>query len=120
MNVDLLFDCLADPTRRRILALLVAQGELCVCELTAAVDDIQPKISRHLGVLKDAGIVTARRDGTWMFYRPVAALPAWAAAILAALPQSAGKQLRADLQRLKVMAGRPQRCATRRTERAVA
>lgn len=111
MNTDLLFDSLADPTRRRILALLVAQGELCVCELTAAVDDIQPKISRHLGVLKEAGIVVARREGTWMFYRPVANLPAWAAAILAALPQGAGKQLRTDLKRLKAMAGRPQRCA---------
>ena len=90
MNTDLLFDSLADPTRRRILALLVAQGELCVCELTSAVDDIQPKISRHLGVLKEAGIVVARREGPWMFYRPVANLPAWAATILAALRRPGG------------------------------
>ncbi len=120
MNADLLFDSLADPTRRRILALLVDQGELCVCELTAAVGDIQPKISRHLGVLKEAGLVVARREGTWMFYRLVAAPPAWAAAILAALPQGAGKQLRADLKRLNAMAGRPQRCASPRVEAVAA
>jgi ArsR family transcriptional regulator len=65
----------ADATRRRILALLVKQGELCVCELTAALDDIQPKVSRHLGVLKEAGVVLSRREGTWMFYRLEPSLP---------------------------------------------
>ena len=106
-----MFDALADATRRRILALLVNQGELCVCELTAALDDIQPKISRHLGVLKDAGIVIPRREGTWMFYRLAATLPAWADALLQTLPGGAVVELKADLKRLKTMAGRPERCA---------
>lgn len=106
-----MFDALVDATRRRILALLVHQGELCVCELTAALDDIQPKISRHLGVLKDAGIVIARRDGTWMFYRLADSLPAWADRLLDTLPKGAVAELKPDLKRLKAMAGRPERCA---------
>ena len=111
MDAQLMFDAVADPTRRRILALLVSQGELCVCELTAALDDIQPKISRHLGVLKEGGIVVARREGTWMYYRLARPLPAWASALLDVLPGGAVTELKADLKRLKGMAGRPQRCA---------
>ena len=106
-----MFDALVDATRRRILALLVHQGELCVCELTAALDDSQPKVSRHLAVLKDAGIVIPRREGTWMFYRLADSLPAWAAALLETLPKGAVPELKPDLKRLKAMAGRPERCA---------
>lgn len=110
MNAQMMFDVLADATRRRILALLVHQGELCVCELTAALDDIQPKISRHLGVLRDADIVIARREGTWIFYRLAAPLPPWANALLETLPSGAVPELKPDLKRLKAMAGRPERC----------
>jgi ArsR family transcriptional regulator len=110
MDTQPVFDALADATRRRILALLVNQGELCVCELTAALDDIQPKISRHLGVLKDAGIVIPRREGTWMFYRLADPLPAWAVALLTTLTTGAVPELKADARRLKAMADRPERC----------
>lgn len=110
MDTQPVFDALADATRRRILALLVNQGELCVCELTAALDDIQPKISRHLGVLKDAGIVIPRREGTWMFYRLAEPLPAWAATLLATLTAGAVPELKVDARRLKAMADRPERC----------
>lgn len=113
MNVQSIFDAVSDATRRRILALLVDQGELCVCELTAALDDLQPRISRHLAVLKDAGVVTPRRNATWMYYRLAGALPAWAASLFQALPQGAVPEFEADLQRLHAMSGRPQRCATR-------
>lgn len=111
MDTQITFDALADATRRRILALLVNQGELCVCELTSALDDTQPKISRHLGVLKEAGMVVPRREGTWMFYRLAASLPAWATALLQTLPKGAVPELKADLKRLKAMAGRPARYA---------
>jgi ArsR family transcriptional regulator, arsenate/arsenite/antimonite-responsive transcriptional repressor len=111
MDTQLMFDAVADATRRRILALLVDQGELCVCELTAALDDIQPKISRHLCVLKDAGVVIPRREGTWMFYRLSASLPAWAVALLNTLPKGAVAEFKTDLKRLHVMSGRPERCA---------
>ena len=110
MDAQVLFETLADVTRRRILALLVTQGELCVCELTAALDQIQPKVSRHLGVMKDAGLVIPRREGTWMHYR-LAALPAWAADLLAALTAGAVPDLKADLKRLKAMRRRPERIA---------
>lgn len=106
-----MFDALADATRRRILGLLVAQGELCVCELTASLDEIQPKVSRHLGVLKDAGIVSPRREGTWIFYRLAEPMPEWAASLLTTLVAGAVPELKADLKRLKAMADRPERCA---------
>lgn len=111
MDTQITFDALADATRRRILALLVNQGELCVCELTSALDDTQPKISRHLGVLKDAGIVIPRREGTWMFYRLAESMPAWVAPLLATLTAGAVPELKADARRLKAMADRPDRCA---------
>jgi ArsR family transcriptional regulator len=63
-----LFKALSDDTRLRIVKLL-ENGELCVCHLVAAVDMSQPKVSFHLKVLKEAGLVTDRREGKWMHYR---------------------------------------------------
>lgn len=63
-----LFRALADETRVRIVALL-AHGELCVCHIEKALELSQPNISRHLGILRMAGIVDARRDGTWVYYQ---------------------------------------------------
>jgi ArsR family transcriptional regulator len=67
-TATMLFKALADPTRLRLLNLL-AQKEVCVCDLTGALNVVQPKISRHLGQLKRAGLVHARRDGKWIHYR---------------------------------------------------
>ncbi len=64
-----LFKALSDPTRLRLAALLAGQGEVCVCVMAQALDEPDFKISRHLRVLRSAGIVAARRDGTWMHYR---------------------------------------------------
>ena len=58
---------LSDPTRLEIIALL-KPGEQCVCELTSALDAAQSRLSFHLKVLKDAGLVTDRRDGPWVYY----------------------------------------------------
>lgn len=63
-----LFKALSDETRLRILKLL-EHGELCVCDIVAAFDTIQPKVSFHLSALKSAGLVKDRRDGKWMHYR---------------------------------------------------
>ncbi|HAR95769.1 MAG TPA: ArsR family transcriptional regulator [Deltaproteobacteria bacterium] len=63
-----IFKALSDATRLRIVKLL-ERGELCVCHLVAAVDMSQPKISFHLKVLKEAGLVKDRREGKWMHYR---------------------------------------------------
>lgn len=110
MDTQATFDALADAIRRRILALLTEQGELCVCELSAALDEVQPKVSRHLGVLRDAGVVLPRREGTWMFYRLADDLPAWASALFATLTTGAVPDFKADRKRLLAWAGRPQRC----------
>ncbi len=76
------FEALADPIRRRILAMLLAVDEHCVCDLHGALDAPQPKVSRHLAVLREAGLVLARRDGVWMRYRLHPQLPAWALRVL--------------------------------------
>jgi ArsR family transcriptional regulator len=62
------FKALSDETRLRILKLL-EHGELCVCDIVAAFDMIQPKVSFHLGVLKAAGLVKDRKEGKWMHYK---------------------------------------------------
>ena len=60
---------LAEPTRLRLAILLALKGETCVCELAAALAAPEFRISRHLGIMKDRGLVEARRQGTWMHYR---------------------------------------------------
>jgi ArsR family transcriptional regulator len=62
-----LFHALSDPTRLSILQRL-RLGERCVCDLTDALDAAQSRLSFHLKVLKDAGLVTDRREGRWMYY----------------------------------------------------
>jgi ArsR family transcriptional regulator len=63
-----LFKALGDETRLRIVALL-AHGELCVCHLEEALQVSQPKVSRHLAILRAAGVVEDRRNGSWVYYR---------------------------------------------------
>ncbi len=60
---------LADPTRRKALALLDERGELCVCELMAMLDATQSRMSRHMAALKSCGLVVDRRDAQWVRYR---------------------------------------------------
>ena len=68
MKEDLaIFKACADETRLRILFLL-SERELCVCELVVLLNLPQGKISRHLAVLKNATLVSDRRDGTWIYY----------------------------------------------------
>jgi len=63
-----LFKALGDPTRLRIVKLL-GNGELCVCQLTAALQMGQSRISRHLAILKACGLIEDRRAGKWVHYR---------------------------------------------------
>ena len=62
-----IFKALSDETRIRLLKLL-QQRELCVCELMQALDMTQSRVSRNLGILKNAGLVKDRRDGLWVHY----------------------------------------------------
>ena len=61
------FKALSDETRLRIIKLL-EQGELCVCDITAALDMVQPKVSFHLSTLKEAGLIKDRKSGKWIHY----------------------------------------------------
>ncbi|MBI1194984.1 MAG: metalloregulator ArsR/SmtB family transcription factor [Gammaproteobacteria bacterium] len=76
------FRLLSDETRLRCLLLMQSEGELCVCEMMHALDVIQPKVSRHLALLRDAGIVSDRRQGQWIYYQLHPELPGWARQVL--------------------------------------
>jgi ArsR family transcriptional regulator, arsenate/arsenite/antimonite-responsive transcriptional repressor len=69
-NLARFFQALGDPTRLRLLNLM-GDSEICVCYFVEILDSPQPKISRHLAYLRNAGIVAARREGKWMHYRIV-------------------------------------------------
>ena len=60
---------ICDPTRRAALAILWDGGEHCVCELMALLDASQSRMSRHMKVLREAGLVLDRRDAQWVRYR---------------------------------------------------
>lgn len=95
-EMESFFLAMADKTRLRLLNLM-RDGEICVCFFTEILGESQPKISRHLAYLRNAGVVDARRDGKWMHYsirRP--ADPAAAAVLDAILDWAAGL---AELQR---------------------
>jgi ArsR family transcriptional regulator len=76
-----LFHALSDRTRLSILQRL-RLGERCVCDLTDALDAAQSRLSFHLKVLKDAGLVTDRREGRWMYYTLSTGVLAEAAEVL--------------------------------------
>jgi ArsR family transcriptional regulator len=98
---------LTEPMRVRIVRLLL-ERELCVCEIERVLNEPQYKVSRHLGVLKRAGIVHDWREGTWMHYEMSPALdPSWREALnclCAVWDQS--PEIRADVKRLKRLAMR--------------
>lgn len=67
-NLVKVFKALSDPTRVRILKLLLEQKALCVCEIMQALDIAQARASRHLAILKEAGFLSDERDGLWVHY----------------------------------------------------
>ncbi len=106
-----MFKALGDETRLRILNLLT-EREVCVCDMVDILQLGQSKVSRHLAVLRHAGLVDGRRDGMWVFYRLATArgdlhrqIRDW---LLAIRHQNADS--RQDLQRLGELAELPERC----------
>jgi ArsR family transcriptional regulator, arsenate/arsenite/antimonite-responsive transcriptional repressor len=101
---------LGDETRLRIVALL-AHGELCVCHIERALDVSQPSVSRALGILRAAGIVEARREGTWVYYSITAQSHAMVESQLETLTNAFGTEraLKADHARLRKSCG-PEAC----------
>jgi ArsR family transcriptional regulator len=108
-----MFASLADPTRLRLLNLMNGR-EVCVCYFVEILKQGQPKISRHLAYLRNAGIVSARREGKWMHYRIERPEDVKAAAILDATLKSfeADPQMQSDLLRLSRACCEPQRFVT--------
>jgi ArsR family transcriptional regulator len=82
IQAETILRALADGTRLRLVHLLLSRDELCVCELTEALQIVQPKVSRHLAILRDAGLVLDRREGLWVHYRIHPDLPAWGEQLL--------------------------------------
>ncbi|MGD8558432.1 MAG: metalloregulator ArsR/SmtB family transcription factor [Gammaproteobacteria bacterium] len=111
MSIDTstFFSALDNEVRLRCLVLLQSQGELCVCELTHALDLSQPMISRHLALLRDNGIVEDRRKGQWIYYQINPALPGWMKDVLETTAQANARAapFTADKRALCNMPNRP-------------
>lgn len=106
------FQALGDNTRLRLLN-LIGEKELCVCCFVQILGGPQPKISRHLAYLRNAGIVASRRQGKWMHYRIVTPPHAGAAQILMQTLEwmKEDKAMQADQTRLEKACCSPARYA---------
>ena len=111
MNFDTnsFFSAIANDIRLRCLVLMQLEGELCVCELTHALDLSQPMISRHLALLRETGLVATRRVGQWMYYSIHEDLPLWSKKVIQETAKANAKAspYKDDLQSLKSMSDRP-------------
>ena len=113
------FAALADTTRLRLLNLMAGDGlvagrEVCVCHFVEILGQSQPKISRHLAYLRQAGLVAARREGKWMHYSIERPADPAAAAILNTTLASFGAdgEMLADRAQLDRACCRPERFVT--------
>jgi protein-tyrosine-phosphatase/DNA-binding transcriptional ArsR family regulator len=102
---------LAEDTRLRSLLLIHSQQELCVCELTEALQESQPKISRHLAQLRTTGLLQDRRSGQWVFYSINPTLPDWCRTVLDETLAAGTTMIEENLARLLAMGDRPERIA---------
>ena len=102
-ELALLFKAVADPMRLRLLSLIACHpgGESCVCDLLDAFDVTAPSISYHLKILREAGLISSDRRGTWVYYRVNPAVMARMSAVLvpsaSARADVPGPSLGADL-----------------------
>ncbi|WP_423186992.1 metalloregulator ArsR/SmtB family transcription factor [Alishewanella sp. d11] len=103
------FKLLADETRLNALMLIMAEQELCVCELTVALNETQPKISRHLAMLRKAGVLLDRRQGQWVYYRVNPNLVNWAKVCLEQSKTAQHAVVTPLLANLAAMGDRPER-----------
>jgi len=110
MNPVKFYKCLADETRLLSLLLIDKEGELCVCELTDALDVSQPKISRHLAQLRNCGIVTGRKKDRWVYYSISSELANWAQTVITQTRKNNVDYISHCLSRLQNSNNRPQCC----------
>ena len=104
------FKCLSDETRLMATLLIFIEGELCVCELMEAMNESQPKISRHLAQLRGCDLLTDRRQGQWVYYSMNNDLPIWIENILQSASEGYKKALTVAQKALSVSTQRPNRC----------
>jgi len=110
MQPTQLLKCMSDELRLRILVLTQAEQELCVCELTEALQQSQPKISRHLAQLRSCSMLQDRRQGQWVFYSLNPELPAWVSESLKQISNTHQELFETDAKALQDMGDRPARC----------
>ncbi|TMO56311.1 metalloregulator ArsR/SmtB family transcription factor [Pseudoalteromonas aurantia] len=103
------FKCLADETRLKALLLIQQEGELCVCELMVALNESQPKVSRHLAQLRKEKLLLDRKHKQWVYYRVNDALPQWALTTLAQTHKDNEAYYLAAFTKLNAMGSRPER-----------
>lgn len=88
INPSELFSLLSDETRLRCVALLQEEASLCVCEISQIIGSIQPKVSRHLALMRSSGLVLDERRGQWVYYRLNPSLPDWTSKIIKSATES--------------------------------
>lgn len=106
------FKLLADETRVRCLLVIAREQKVCVAELTEALNESQPKVSRHLALLRSSGVIVDTRQGQWVFYRLSDTLPGWMRKQIQGLVDSncLKEEYQQDIQRLSDMKSRPTCC----------
>lgn len=95
------YKCLADETRLKSLLLVFEFTELCVCDLIAALELSQPKISRHLAELRKCEILVDERRGKWVYYKLNPALPNWALSVIKTTASQNPTYLTQHIQQIK-------------------
>lgn len=113
IHPDTLIQALSDRTRLRALVLLSQEGALCVCELMAALNVLQPKMSRHLAAMRAFDVVEDCRVANRVFYRIDPNLPHWARGVIDRVAQGlvATSEFAAIQSRLHGFPNRPQQRA---------
>lgn len=107
------YKALADDIRLKTLLLIAVEREVCVCELMIALGEAsQPKVSRHLALLRKAGILSDRKHQQWVFYSINPTLPAWMKHAITATVVNEPIFIEQELARLNAMGDRPTRVAS--------
>lgn len=111
VDASTFFKCISDNTRLKLVLLVLTEGELCVCEFAAALQQSQPKVSRHLAQLRNCGLLSDRRVGQWVFYNIHPQLPSWCKAVMMEVRHSNSSTIAAEQSRLTKFKGGPDRAA---------
>lgn len=105
-----LFKCLSDDTRLKVVLIINELGEACVCDLIAALEIDQPKVSRHLAELRKCAVLLDERRGKWVYYRLNPDLPNWASTLITITAQQNSPYFAAEIKKLQQFKSQDQRC----------